>query len=101
MAYQVGTKGQVVIAKKLRDQLGIKPGWLATQVVVDDHVEIYFAPPRHRRSLKGSLREYAARAADHVDQDWSEVRAAAWTSAARDRRFPSAGVTVAADLGTP
>ena len=83
MSYQVGTKGQVVIAKKLRDQLGIKPGWLATQVVVDDHVEIYFAPPSHRRSLSGSLREYAARADIHVDRDWDEVRSAAWTSAVR------------------
>ena len=85
MSYQVGTKGQVVIAKKLRDQLGIKPGWLATQVVVDDHVEIYFAPPSHRRSLKGCLREYAARAGIHAGQDWDEVRGAAWTSAVRSR----------------
>ena len=85
MSYQVGTKGQVVIAKKLRDQLGIKPGWFATQVVVDDHVEIYFAPPSHRRSLKGSMREYAVRAGDHVGQDWGEVKATAWTSAVRRR----------------
>ena len=83
MSYQVGTKGQVVIAKKLRDQLGVKPGWLATQVVVDDHVEIYFAPPSHRRSLSGSLREYAARTGIHAGQDWDEVRSAAWTSAVR------------------
>ena len=85
MSYQVGTKGQVVIAKKLRDQLGIKPGWLATQVVVDDHVEIYFAPPSHRRSLKGSLRDYAVRAGVRADQDWSEVRDAAWSSAVYSR----------------
>ena len=85
MSYQVGTKGQVVIAKKLRDQLGIKPGWLATQVVVDGHVEIYFAPPSHRRSLKGSLREYAARAGIHAGQDWGEVRSSAWTSAVHSR----------------
>lgn len=85
MSYQVGTKGQVVIAKKLRDQLGIKPGWLATQVVVDDHVEIYFAPPSHRRSLSGSLREYAVRADIRESQDWDEVRSRAWTSAVRSR----------------
>ena len=66
MHYRVGTNGQVVIAKKLRDQLGIKPGWFATQMVVDDHVEMYFAPPSHRRSLKGSLREYAVQAGIHA-----------------------------------
>ena len=100
MTYRVGAKGQVVIAKKLRDQLGIKPGWLATQVVVDDHVEIYFVPPSHRRSLKGSLREYAVHAGTHAGQDWGEVRTAAWSSAVLDRRFHSAGVTVASDLDT-
>ena len=101
MPYRVGTNGQVVIAKKLRDRLGIKPGWLATQMVVDDHIKIYFTPPSHQRSLKGSLREYAVNAGIHAGQDWGEVRATAWTSTARDRRFPSTGVTVAADLGAP
>ena len=85
MSYQVGTKGQVVIAKKLRDQLGIKPGWLATQLVVDDHIEIYFAPPSHRRSLKGSLRGYAVRADVRANRDWNEVRDAAWSSAVYSR----------------
>ena len=85
MPYQVGTKGQVVIAKNLRDQLGVEPGWLATQAVVDGHLEIYFTPPSHRRSLKGSLREYAARSDAHENQDWGEIRSAAWSSAVLDR----------------
>ena len=101
MPYRVGTKGRIVIEKELRDQLGIKPGWLTTQAVVDGHVEIYFIPPIHRRSLKGSLREYAASRETDPDQDWSDVRSSAWSSATLDRRFPATGVTVAADLGTP
>lgn len=57
--HRVGPKGQVVIAKEIRDELGIKPGWLALQRVVDGHVEVQFLPPEHDRSLKGSLASYA------------------------------------------
>ena len=43
MANKVGTKGQIVIDKRIRDSLGIEPGWIALQTLVDDHVEIYFS----------------------------------------------------------
>ncbi len=52
----MGPKGQIVITKEIRDRLGIGPGWLAIERVVDDHVEIYFVPPKHRRSLLGVLK---------------------------------------------
>ena len=52
----VGPKGQVVIAKGIRDSLGIAPGWVSLQRLVDDHVEIHFLPPEHRESLEGSPR---------------------------------------------
>ncbi len=83
MAHVVGTKGQVVIAKEIRDQLGVEPGWLALQRLVGDHVEIYFLPPEHRNSLKGSLAEYIN---VHVapGQDWDEARHAAWERAAKE-----------------
>lgn len=55
MASKVGTKGQIVIAKEIRDELGIEPGWTAFQQVVDGHVEVYFLPPKHTRSLYGIL----------------------------------------------
>ena len=54
MANKVGTKGQVVIDKQIRDRLGIGPGWMALQRLVDDHVEIYFIEPEHNRSLHRS-----------------------------------------------
>ena len=57
MTHKVGTKGQIVIEKRIRDQLGIAPGSAAFQAVVDDHVEVHFFPPGHTRSLYGILRD--------------------------------------------
>lgn len=37
-------KGQVVIPKKERDRIGIKPGTRVTVVAVDDHIEIRPVP---------------------------------------------------------
>lgn len=92
MAYLVGPKGQVVIAKEIRDRLGIAPGWVALQRVVDDHVEIYFLPPEHRESLKGSLATHIKAAVAPGDQ-WRRARERAWRNAAstRERRVPGSG----------
>jgi len=60
MPYLVGAKGQIVIAKEIRERLEVKPGWVALQRLVEDRVEIYFLPPEHRESLKGSLAQYWA-----------------------------------------
>ena len=84
MANKVGTKGQVVIEKQIRDRLGIGPGWIALQRLVDDHVEIYFVGPEHNRSLLGSLKKYT----DVVIQpgaEWDKAREAAWEAAAREK----------------
>lgn len=58
MVYLVGPKGQVVISKEIRDRLGVQPGWMALQRVVDDHVELRFVPPEHNESLLGLLSPY-------------------------------------------
>ncbi len=60
MPRRIGPKGQVVIKKEIRDRLGVRPGWLAVQFLVGDHVEIYFVPPEHDRSLAGALRPYSS-----------------------------------------
>jgi AbrB family looped-hinge helix DNA binding protein len=83
MANQVGTKGQIVIEKEIRDKLGIQPGWKAYQQVVDGHLEIYFLPPEHRRSLLGILAKYANPDLDNAD--WHDVREKAWAAAAEDQ----------------
>jgi AbrB family looped-hinge helix DNA binding protein len=77
----VGTKGQVVIAKELREKLGVEPGWLTVQRLVDGHVELYFVPPEHGRSLKGILAPYSTA---HVPPEkWEEASEAAWEEAVR------------------
>ena len=84
MVNVVGSKGQIVINKKIRDQLGIVPGCRVSQRLVDDHVEIYFMGPEHNRSLKGILRQYID-SSPESEADWSDARASAWAEAAKER----------------
>lgn len=51
MTYRVGPKGQVVIPKQLRDELGIEPGDEVTFWVEDDHVAL--CPTHRRAALRG------------------------------------------------
>ncbi len=51
MTHRVGPKGQVVIPKELRDELGIEPGDEVSFWLDDDHVAV--RPTSLRRPLKG------------------------------------------------
>ena len=84
MANVVGKKGQIVITKKIRDELGVEPGSLTNQTVVDGHLEIHFFPPEHNRSLLGSLAPYT----DVVVQpgeEWRKAKEKAWEAAASEK----------------
>ena len=83
MANVVGTKGQVVINIEIRKKLGIEPGWLALQRIVDDHVEVYFLPPEHNRSLAGSLKAHIKPGVAE-GLSWREIRELAWSEAVKD-----------------
>lgn len=88
MSYRVGAKGQVVIAKEIRDQLGVRPGWVTVQDVVDGHVELYFVPPEHRRSLAGVLRPYIKRSLpNEEDLDRAREEARVGDEIERQERF--------------
>jgi len=83
VANRVGSKGQVVIEKEIRDELGIEPGWRALQMLVDGHVEIYFIPPPHNDSLAGILAPYTdARIPD--DDAFHEATEWAWSEHAKE-----------------
>ena len=79
----VGQKGQIVIAKEIRDALGVEPGWMALQSIVDGHVEIHFVPPEHDRSLIGSLAKYTE-VVVHSGNEWDSARETARESAAQE-----------------
>lgn len=82
MSYVMGPKGQIVVAKELRDQLGVGPGWLAIQQVKGDHLEVHFLPPSHRRSLKATL-------ADRIDVMFEAYERRAAERASERTRVPS------------
>lgn len=54
MTHRVGPKGQVVIPKELRDELGIEPGDKVSFWRHDDHVAV--RPAARRRPLRGRFR---------------------------------------------
>ncbi len=54
MTHRVGPKGQVVIPKQLRDELGIAPGDEVSFWLHDDHVAV--RPATLRRPLRGRFR---------------------------------------------
>ena len=77
MPTKVGTKGQVVIEQAIREELGIKPGMLAIQQVVDGSVQIAFVEIGHNRSLAGAARPFITRwptpeERDNYDELWAE-----------------------------
>lgn len=54
MTHRVGVKGQVVIPKELRDELGIEPGDEVTFWRDGDHVAV--RPATNARPLRGRFR---------------------------------------------
>jgi bifunctional DNA-binding transcriptional regulator/antitoxin component of YhaV-PrlF toxin-antitoxin module len=83
MANLVGEKGQVVIEQPLREALGVQPGFVTVQTLVNDHLEIRFYPPEHDRSLQGILKKYVNRSVS--SEELREAREKAWAEAAAER----------------
>jgi len=83
MQFLVGPKGQVVIDSAIRRKLGIEPGWIATQRIVGDRVELTFTPPRHNKSARGMLQHHAKPVS--AESDWNEIRRQAWVISTQGR----------------
>jgi bifunctional DNA-binding transcriptional regulator/antitoxin component of YhaV-PrlF toxin-antitoxin module len=52
---KVGTKGNIVIDKGIRDRLGVQPGWETIQLLRNGHVEVHFLPPVQPGASAGIL----------------------------------------------
>ena len=50
-------KGQIVIPKKMRDQLGMKPGSMVSLRIMDDHLEIRPLPDDPIKFLTGIFKD--------------------------------------------
>lgn len=57
MANVVGERFQITIDKRVRAELGIKPGDQAVERVEDGRLVVYFMPKRHTDSLLGIFKD--------------------------------------------
>jgi AbrB family looped-hinge helix DNA binding protein len=71
MTHRVGPKGQVVIPKELRDELGLEPGDEVSFWLEGDHVAL--RPAHLRRSLRGRFR--SSRLTDELERERDADRA--------------------------
>ncbi len=83
MSSRVGERGQITIAKAIREELGIYAGDETVQRIEDGRIVIEVVPGRHHRSLAGSLIDKIGRRPE--DETWSALRDAAWNTVDPDR----------------
>ena len=83
MNSRVGDRGQITIAKAIREELAIYPGDETVQHVEDGRIVIEVVPGRHRRSLAGSLADKVQTVPD--DESWPALRDASWATPDPDR----------------
>lgn len=69
MSNIVGERYQITIGKGVRKELGVQPGDLAIEQVVDGRLVVSFVPRAHRESVLGILREPGGVAI----QDWGAL----------------------------
>lgn len=80
MSNVVGERYQITIDKKVRAQLGLRPGDRAIERVEDGRLVVTFVPRPHRESLLGALRKPGAQPI----HDWPQIKEAAWQERSRE-----------------
>jgi AbrB family looped-hinge helix DNA binding protein len=83
MTSRVGERGQITIAKAIREELAIYAGDETVQRVENGRIVIDVIPGRHRRSLAGSLKDKVGR--KPADESWEVLRDSAWATPDPDR----------------
>ncbi len=80
MASRVSSRGQITLDAAARRALTVQAGMVAVQLVVDDHLEVYFVPAPHRRSLFGILPPQTP----VTEDDWEAIEEGAAASIAAE-----------------
>lgn len=80
MANVVGDRFQITIGKKVREELGVKPGDHAVERVEDGRLVVYFVPQPHTESLLGVLRNEDTAPV----RDWDAFRDQVWAQRAAE-----------------
>lgn len=83
MSSTVGERGQITLAKAIREELGVYAGDQAIQRIEHGRVVVEFVPGPHRRSLAGSLAGKVTRRPP--DDSWEALRDAASRTPDPDR----------------
>jgi AbrB family looped-hinge helix DNA binding protein len=79
----VGERFQITIDKKVREQLGLKPGDQAVEWVEDGRLIVAFLPRPHHESMLGILKRYAKQPIEPIT-DWQAVKDRAWDARANE-----------------
>lgn len=79
----VGERFQITIDKKVREQLGLKPGDQAVEWVEDGRLVVSFLPRPHHDSMLGILKRYTDKPIEPIT-DWQAVKDAAWDARAKE-----------------
>ena len=77
MANVVGERFQITIDKKVRQELGVRPGDVALERAENGKLVVDFVPAPHRESLLGIFRDPDL----PPIRDWQAVKARAWKGA--------------------
>ena len=84
---EVGKKGEITISEEMRRKLGVAPGWRAYQFLEEDHIIIYFRPPKEDDPLAGSLAKYVNESNRIDDDDWPRIKEEAWIKAIEEDHY--------------
>lgn len=75
----VGERFQITIDKKVREQLGVRPGDQAFEFVEDGRLVVSFMPRPHNESMLGILKRYTDKPIEPIT-DWEAYFDRAWAA---------------------